>query len=73
VGPLGPEAVQQQAQVPSPGVGGAGGPDGRQDAGMLLAPADKVKDDPSAPALAVPNGYRFAGLTGTAIGFVGLG
>jgi hypothetical protein len=32
--PLGVEAVQQQAQVPLPGVGGAGGADGRRDAGV---------------------------------------
>jgi hypothetical protein len=34
VGAVGAEAVQQQAEVPPPGVGRAGGADRRQDAGI---------------------------------------
>ena len=52
VGPLGPQAVQQQAQVPPPGVGGAGGPDGREDAGIRPVEEGQVLQGEVGPQLA---------------------
>jgi hypothetical protein len=54
--PVGAEAVQQEAELPPPGIGGAGGPDGLQDA--AVGPGDKGQ------VLGGEVGAKLAGLLG---------
>jgi hypothetical protein len=56
VGAVGAEAVQEEAEVPLPGVGGAGGADGLEDAGVAPGHRGEVFEGEVGAELAAPLG-----------------